>query len=109
MQITMVKKRTKDGNPCRKCSQAEQLLKDRNVWQYVHRVIWAEENDPSSEGYVIAERHNVTVAPFFLVRSNGRLRTLRQNTLELLRLIQPRTSPTDQGIERDRRGVTEGR
>ena len=96
MQITMVKKRTKDGNPCRKCSQAEQLLKDRNVWQYVHRVIWAEENDPSSEGYVIAERHNVTVAPFFLVRSNDGSELCVQNTLELLRLIQPRTSPTNQ-------------
>ena len=89
MQITMVKKRLKDGNPCRKCSQAEQLLKDRNLWQHVAEVVWAIEDDPASHGSRLAEQHNANNAPFFLVQqADGRVLCL-QNTLQLVRLLAP--------------------
>jgi len=89
MQITMVKKRLKDGNPCRKCSQAEQLLKDRNMWQHIERVIWAEDDDPTSEGFQLAKLHQVTQAPFFLVQRLSGEAECVQSTLQLLRVLAP--------------------
>lgn len=89
MQITMVKKLLKDGNPCRKCSQAEQLLKDRNLWQHVGEVVWAVENDPASVGARLAAQHKAEQAPFFLVQqADGKVVCL-QNTLQLVRLLMP--------------------
>lgn len=89
MQITMVKKRLKDGNPCRKCSQAEQLLKDRNLWQHVGEVIWAVEDDPASVGARLAEQHKADHAPFFLVQQADDKVLCLQNTLQLVRLLMP--------------------
>lgn len=69
--ITMVKKRLASGEPCAKCAQAEDMLKRRNLWHHIERVVWAEETDPSSEGVQLAKRHGVDLAPFFLVQEEG--------------------------------------
>lgn len=66
-QITMVKKRLLDGSPCKKCGQAEELLRNRGHWQRIDRVMWADEGDPSSEGMRLAAEHGVELAPFFVV------------------------------------------
>jgi phosphoadenosine phosphosulfate reductase len=69
--ITMVKKRLASGETCAKCAQAEDMLKRRNLWHHIERVVWAEETDASSEGMQLAARHGVDLAPFFLVQEDG--------------------------------------
>jgi phosphoadenosine phosphosulfate reductase len=68
MHVTMVKKRLANGQPCEKCVQAEELLKRRGLWPRIDEVIWADENDATSAGMVLAEAKGVTLAPFFVVK-----------------------------------------
>lgn len=68
MHVTMVKKRLKNGQPCDKCAQAEDLLKRRGLWERIDEVVWADENDESSPGMRLAREKNVTLAPFFIVK-----------------------------------------
>lgn len=68
MHVTMVKKRLKNGQPCEKCVQAEELLKRRGLWERIDEVVWADENDDSSPGMKLAQAKSVTLAPFFIVR-----------------------------------------
>jgi phosphoadenosine phosphosulfate reductase len=68
MHVTMVKKRLKNGQPCEKCVQAEELLKRRGLWPRIDEVVWADENDENSAGMRLAQEKNVTLAPFFIVR-----------------------------------------
>ncbi len=63
----MVKKRLASGEPCRKCAQAEDLLRKRGLWEQIDEVIWAEETDPESAGMKLAAKHQVSAAPFYLV------------------------------------------
>jgi phosphoadenosine phosphosulfate reductase len=71
MHVTMVKKRLANGEPCRKCVQAEELLKNRGLWSSIDEVVWADENDPSSPGMKLGARFGVGLAPFFVVREDG--------------------------------------
>jgi len=68
MHVTMVKKRLASGQPCEKCVQAEELLKRRGLWERIDQVVWADENDSSSPGMLLAQEKGVTLAPFFVVR-----------------------------------------
>ena len=70
MHVTMVKKRLASGEPCKKCIQAEELLKNRGLWDRVDGVVWADESDPSSPGMQLAARFGVQLAPFFVVRED---------------------------------------
>ncbi len=69
--IIMVKKRLLDGEPCKKCVQAEDLLVRRGLWDQIDEVIWAQEGDETSRGMVLSKEHEVQVAPFFLVEQEG--------------------------------------
>jgi phosphoadenosine phosphosulfate reductase len=71
MHVTMVKKRLKNGQPCEKCAQAEELLKRRGLWERIDEVVWADENDDSSIGMQLAKERGVTLAPFFIVKDEG--------------------------------------
>jgi phosphoadenosine phosphosulfate reductase len=84
MRVTMVKKRLASGEPCRKCDDAERVLRARGAWGRISEVIWAIENDPESEGMRLARDHNVDTAPFFLV-DDGRGPVAYRSVLELLR------------------------
>lgn len=66
-RITMVKKRLASGEPCAKCMQAEEMLQRRNLWERIDRVVWADESDPQSEGMLLADKYQMSLAPFFLV------------------------------------------
>ena len=87
MRVTMVKKRLASGEPCRKCDDAERVLRARGAWNRIDQVIWAIENDPDSEGMRLARDHNVDTAPFFLVDEGGGPVAYR-SVLELLRKPQ---------------------
>ncbi len=72
MHVTMVKKRLKNGQPCDKCVQAEELLKRRGLWERIDEVVWADESDESSPGMQLARERNVSLAPFFIVKDGPR-------------------------------------
>lgn len=71
MRIVMVKKRLQNGEPCRKCVQAEQLLRARGLWHRLDQVLWADEGNEASAGMVLAREFDVSAAPFFLVYPEG--------------------------------------
>lgn len=67
MPVTMVKKIKADGSPCRKCAEVETRLREAGLSDSIDRVVIADERDPTSEGMVLARRHGVDLAPFFIV------------------------------------------
>ena len=67
MHITMVKKHLADGQACRKCEQAEAMLKRRGLWEKIDAIAIAEEVDPNSEGMQLAAKYQIDTAPFFIV------------------------------------------
>jgi phosphoadenosine phosphosulfate reductase len=66
-RITMVKKQLLSGEPCAKCAQAEQVLRERGYWERIDRIVWAKEGDPNSEGMRLGKEYGVELAPFFIV------------------------------------------
>lgn len=91
MHITMVKKRLASGEPCRKCVQAEELLRKRELWERIDAVAWADESNPDSEGMQLAVRHKVEVAPFYIVRDGAGAETIYLSALKLIKeQLQPR-------------------
>ncbi len=83
----MVKKRLASGEPCRKCIQAEDMLKRRGLWEKIGQVVWADETDPESEGMRLAREHHVDLAPFFLVRSDEGAPRLYTSALRLVKEV----------------------
>jgi phosphoadenosine phosphosulfate reductase len=65
--VTMVKKRLSSGEACKKCIQAEEMLRRRGLWDAVDEVLWADESNPQSRGMLLAVEHHIETAPFFLV------------------------------------------
>ena len=71
MHITMVKKIKKDGNPCRKCADVVTQLEENNLLDRIDQIVIADERDPTSAGMILAKKHNVDLAPFFVVEEDG--------------------------------------
>jgi len=67
MSVIMVKKRLLNGEPCKKCAQAEEVLRRRGLWQRIDRVVIADEADAQSEGMRMARELKMETAPFFVV------------------------------------------
>jgi phosphoadenosine phosphosulfate reductase len=67
LRVTMVKKELASGEPCKKCAQAEDMLRRRGLWDRIDEVVYAREVDPQSAGMLLAQEHDVKLAPFFLV------------------------------------------
>jgi phosphoadenosine phosphosulfate reductase len=87
MHVTMIKKRLLSGEPCKKCAEAEEMLRARGLWDRIDRVVVAEEGDPSSEGMQLGQRLGVANAPFFIVKlPNGEEQVLT-STLKLMRVL----------------------
>jgi phosphoadenosine phosphosulfate reductase len=85
MHITMVKKRLANGEACRKCGQAEELLRSRGLWARIDEVAWASEGDPSSPGMQLGTRFGVSVAPFFIVREGDGAPAIYESVLKLIK------------------------
>jgi phosphoadenosine phosphosulfate reductase len=84
MHVTMVKKRLADGETCRKCAQAEDLLRSRGLWKRIDEVIWADERDATSAGAVLAAHYGVDSAPFFVVRDGDEPPLVYTSVLKLV-------------------------
>jgi phosphoadenosine phosphosulfate reductase len=91
MHVTMVKKRLANGESCRKCAQAEELLRARGHWDRIDEVLWADETDPSSPGAQLAARYRVDLAPFFVVRDDDDRAVVYSS---VLKLVQERFAAT---------------
>jgi phosphoadenosine phosphosulfate reductase len=88
MTITMVKKRLENGQDCRKCVQAEELLKTRGLWGRIDQVVWAVEGEPDSEGMRLSRDHGVETAPFFVV-ADGERTSVYESALKFMRETFP--------------------
>ena len=84
MHITMVKKRTKTGEECRKCAEASEHLRNRGLWERIDEIVWAIEDDPASPGMVLGQRLGIERAPFFIVKNGDR----EQTYTSVIRLIK---------------------
>jgi hypothetical protein len=71
MKITMVKKMNPDGSFCKKCDEIDAKLQRAGYLQYINHIAIAEHGSPLSEGMVLAAKHNIDLAPFFIVEKEG--------------------------------------
>ena len=85
MHIRMVKKRLLGGEPCKKCVDAEELLKNRGLWGRIDEVVWAIEGEPESAGMKLAAEHQVALAPFFVVRPDTGAPRVYTSTLQFIK------------------------
>jgi phosphoadenosine phosphosulfate reductase len=85
-KITMVKKVLVNGEPCRKCARAEEMLRARGIWERIDEVLLVSESDPSSPGAALANRHGIASAPFFVMRDGDDERVF-DSTLELIKAV----------------------
>ncbi len=67
MKITLVKKMLPNGLPCRKCIEVMDKMKTANQLQFIDEIVVADEKDKNSPGMVLAIKHDVNRAPFFVV------------------------------------------
>jgi phosphoadenosine phosphosulfate reductase len=84
MHVTMIKKELADGSPCKKCIQAEEVLRRRGLWEQIDEVVFAKEADPGSPGMRLAAQYHVELAPFFVVRE-GEREVVYTSVIELMR------------------------
>ncbi len=98
--IIMVKKILADGAPCRKCGEVyERLLRD-GLLQHIDRIVTADPHNPDSEGMRLAARHQVSRAPFFIVRDKGGNEHIYDSFLRLKReVLQARASTTEVALD----------
>lgn len=68
MKVTFVKKILKDGSPCRKCADVERRLISSGHMSHIDEILVADERDEQSPGMLLAVKHDVKLAPFFIVR-----------------------------------------
>ena len=85
MNITLVQKIKLDGQPCAKSARVLSELESLGLSSRIDQIVTADEGNPDSEGYVLAAKHNVESAPFFLVEDpdgSSRLYTAYQRFLK---------------------------
>ncbi len=85
MHITMVKKQLENGDPCEKCAQTEEMLRRRELWHRIDEVIWAIEGQDDSPGAIVAGKHEIKVAPFFVLRDDAGEETIYTSPLRMIR------------------------
>ena len=85
MRVTMVKKQLLNGEPCKKCLEAETLLKNRGLWSRIDEVVWAIEGHPDSPGMQLAAEFKVELAPFFVVRDDNGQTRVYTSTLQFIK------------------------
>ena len=69
--LTFVKKIQPDGNPCPKCMQVEERLDRAGFLQRIDDIVIAREDDPQPPGALLAAKHGVHQAPFFIVTDDS--------------------------------------
>jgi len=70
MHVTFVKKILANGDLCKKCQEVSDRLEADGLLSKIDHIAIADERDPDSEGIQLANQHNVTRAPFFIVKDD---------------------------------------
>lgn len=70
MNIKLVQKIKLDGNSCRKSARVLNDLKKLNLLEKIDEIIAADQRQPSSKGFTLAREHQVSSAPFFIVKND---------------------------------------
>jgi phosphoadenosine phosphosulfate reductase len=97
-RLIMVKKRLANGEPCGKCADAERMLKERGLWDRVDEVVWADELDPESAGVQLARKHQVQLAPFYILRDATGERVY-SSTLKLIQELTRAPEPVSSAAQ----------
>jgi hypothetical protein len=98
-RITFVKKVLANGEPCGKCRDVEARLTEGRHWPAIDQTLVADERDPSSAGMRLAERLNVTRAPFFVVESPEETQVYTVYFKFLREVLQRTSRPSDEARE----------
>ncbi len=98
-RITFVKKILADGSPCPKCADIAARLAKTGQMQHIDRVVIADERDAGSEGMIIAARHEVTRAPFFLVEEEDDVRVYTVYFKFVKEELGEKTTPQEEARE----------
>lgn len=93
MHVKMVKKRLLSGEPCKKCSDAEALLKNRGLWSRIDEVVWAVEGEPDSPGMKLAAQFKLNLAPFFVVQPDAGEPRAYASTLQFIKEVLAPSEP----------------
>lgn len=91
-RVTMVKKRLANGELCKKCQQAEDMLKRRGLWDQIDEVVWADEREEDSPGMGLAARYGVDLAPFFLIDRDGEV-AVETSAMKLVKNVLQNAGP----------------
>ena len=70
MKITFVKKVLADGSPCKKCNEVIAKMEAADQLRLIDSIVVADEANPESEGMLLAAKHDVSKAPFFIVEQD---------------------------------------
>jgi hypothetical protein len=70
MHIKLIQKIKLDGNPCKKSARILSELESLNLLDRIDEIITADERQPSTEGFILANMFQVQSAPFFIVEDN---------------------------------------
>ena len=71
MHITFVKKILANGELCKKCQEVSERLQSEGLIDAIDHIAIADERDADSEGIRLANKYEVTRAPFFLVEDDA--------------------------------------
>ena len=93
MHVTMVKKRLINGEDCKKCVDAETLLRNRGLWSRIDEIAWAIEGHADSPGMVLAAQYQVDLAPFFIIRQDNGQTQVYTSTLQFIKALGDSTAP----------------
>lgn len=99
MKITFVKKILADGSPCPKCADVESKLEQTGNISRIDETLIADERDPDSAGMKLADDHQVTRAPFFVVERDGELQVFTVYFKFVKEVLGGKTSSTEEAAE----------
>ena len=101
LKITMVSKIRLDGTPCPKCADVKQRLEALGLTERIDAVVIADERNPQSPGVLLAQRHNVDLAPFFVVEDGQQTRIYTVFMRLLREVLQSKADGADGNSAQD--------
>ena len=83
----MVEKIMPDGSLCPKCKDVTELLKKRNVWDKIDRVVDVSPAEKDGEGMKLVKKHKIRQAPFFIVEQSDGTEVIYKSALQMLNVL----------------------
>ena len=99
MKITLVKKILLDGSPCPKCADIEKKLQQSGNMDHIDEILIADERDPESAGMKLANKLQVSRAPFFVVDREGDIDVFTVYFKFVKQVLGGKTSVTEEATE----------